>query len=300
MALPGRHRFRLLASRGQRTVSGWRSPRGCPTGQGLGYGSYEERVIRCGRAQRRPLRCQPGSPSRRRPVASSLLLTPDGGTVVCGAQFSDPSSTPTRQTSPASGRNAPAFVAYSAATGKFLRVLYQFTGVSACRTANFLLWSDDSARDAVGESQTNVLGQSAAVLLHVRSGRRRRIPPSSRSRSTASGTADRPSRPVAGGSGKPRDCLGDRAWCAAEVHPSVADALRPEGGTAHEGHLGVLKCDLRRVISQPSADMSSHARKLASGRRSRTAGRLRLAALPGRRRCARSRRWSPAATRGRG
>jgi hypothetical protein len=42
------------------------------------------------------------------------------------------------------------FVAYSASTGKRLRVLYQYTG--ACDEAvDSVLWSDDSARHVIGE-----------------------------------------------------------------------------------------------------------------------------------------------------
>jgi hypothetical protein len=78
---------------------------------------------------------------------SSLLLTPDGGTVVCATQahFLD-------STLPAAcAENPPMFVAYSAATGKRLRVLYQYTG-SCYSGADTVLWADDSARHVVGES----------------------------------------------------------------------------------------------------------------------------------------------------
>ena len=54
---------------------------------------------------------------------SSLLLTPDGGTVVCGTAYHP------LVTGPADcAKNEPMFVAYSAATGKRLRILYQYTG----------------------------------------------------------------------------------------------------------------------------------------------------------------------------
>jgi hypothetical protein len=84
---------------------------------------------------------------------SSLLLTPDGGTVVCATQVNPPGTT-----SPTScGKNEPMFVAYSAVTGKRLRVLYQYTG--ACASAvDTVLWSDDSARHVIGESQTAIQG----------------------------------------------------------------------------------------------------------------------------------------------
>jgi hypothetical protein len=77
---------------------------------------------------------------------SSLLLTPDGGTVVCGTQANYVGTG-----SPGDcGRNGPMFVAYSASTGKRLRVLYQYTG--ACSEGvDAVLWSDDSARHVIGE-----------------------------------------------------------------------------------------------------------------------------------------------------
>jgi hypothetical protein len=78
---------------------------------------------------------------------SSLLLTPDGGTVVCGTAYNP------LVTGPADcAKNAPMFVAYSATTGKRLRILYQYTG--ACTSAeDTVLWSDDSAQHVIGERQ---------------------------------------------------------------------------------------------------------------------------------------------------
>jgi hypothetical protein len=85
---------------------------------------------------------------------SSLLLTPDGGTVVCATQENYP---PTRSPADCGGENGPMFVAYSAATGKRLRVLYQYTGT--CSSAVYtVLWSDDSARHVIGETQTALQG----------------------------------------------------------------------------------------------------------------------------------------------
>jgi hypothetical protein len=82
---------------------------------------------------------------------TSLLLTPDGGTVVCATQVNYLHLTPTTNC----GKNGPMFVAYSAATGKLLRVLYQYTG--ACDEAlDTVLWTDDSARHVIGE-QTIIL-----------------------------------------------------------------------------------------------------------------------------------------------
>jgi WD40 repeat protein len=83
----------------------------------------------------------------------SLLLTPDGGTVVCGTQVNPP-GTPLAGDC---GKNGPMFVAYSAATGTRLRVLYQHTG--PCRSGVItVLWSDDSARHVIGETLTTFQG----------------------------------------------------------------------------------------------------------------------------------------------
>ena len=123
-----------------------------PDGPGPGYGSFEERVIAAA-APSGDLSAASRVAFKAPASCIALLLTPDGGTVVCGAQFSDPSTHPTGPCA----ENAPAFVAYSAATGKFLRVLYQFTG-SCVWTMNIPLWSDDSARHVVGESQTTFMG----------------------------------------------------------------------------------------------------------------------------------------------
>jgi hypothetical protein len=91
---------------------------------------------------------------------SSLLLTPDGGTVVCATMVNFPpaASTDPHPGSPGiCGKDGPMFVAYSAATGKLLRVLYQYTG--ACdEGVDTVLWSDDSARHVIGESLTMVQG----------------------------------------------------------------------------------------------------------------------------------------------
>jgi hypothetical protein len=84
---------------------------------------------------------------------TSLLLTPDGRTVVCATWTNEPGVT-----APAGcGKNGPMFVAYSAATGKRLRVLYQYT--EACDYAeDTVLWSDDSVQHVIGESQTTLQG----------------------------------------------------------------------------------------------------------------------------------------------
>ncbi|HEX4287716.1 MAG TPA: hypothetical protein VH021_02295 [Trebonia sp.] len=84
---------------------------------------------------------------------SSLLLTPDGGTVVCATE----SNYGLNSSSASCGTNQPMFVAYSAATGRRLRVLYQYPGT--CKSGvNTVLWSDDSARHVIGERQIASLG----------------------------------------------------------------------------------------------------------------------------------------------
>jgi hypothetical protein len=84
---------------------------------------------------------------------SSLLLTPDGGTVVCATVVNYLGSAPSADC----GTNGPMFVAYSAATGKRLRVLYQYTG--PCDGGmDTVLWSNDSAQHVIGESQLSAQG----------------------------------------------------------------------------------------------------------------------------------------------
>jgi len=123
-----------------------------PTGQGPSYSSLEEMVI--GEAEPSGDLAAASRVAFEAPsTCTSLLLTPDGGTVVCGTQVNYPAS----NTPVACAENAPAFVAYSVATGRFLRVLYQFTG-SCVWTENIVLWSDDSARHVIGESQTTFQG----------------------------------------------------------------------------------------------------------------------------------------------
>ena len=78
----------------------------------------------------------------------SLLLTPDGGTVVC-ATMAPISSGDCAQ-------DRAMYVAYSAATGQRQRALYQYAG--ACGSDNAVLWTDDSARHVVGETELSFPG----------------------------------------------------------------------------------------------------------------------------------------------
>jgi hypothetical protein len=93
---------------------------------------------------------------------SSVLLTPDGGTVVCATMVNYPPATsadPHPGSPGVCGEDGPMFVAYSAATGKRLRVLYQYTG-TCDYGVDTVLWTDDSARHVIGESRVTFRGNS--------------------------------------------------------------------------------------------------------------------------------------------
>ncbi len=84
---------------------------------------------------------------------SSLLLTPDGGTVVCATLINYPPATsidPHPGSPGICGKDGPMFVAYSAVTGQRLRVLDQYTG-TCDEGVDTVLWSDNSARQVIGE-----------------------------------------------------------------------------------------------------------------------------------------------------
>jgi hypothetical protein len=87
---------------------------------------------------------------------TSLLLTPDGETVVCATQKTDTlvsSAGGPRLVKPADcGKTGPMYVAYSAVTGKRLRVLYQYTG-TCDEASETVLWADASAQHVVGEQE---------------------------------------------------------------------------------------------------------------------------------------------------
>lgn len=84
----------------------------------------------------------------------SLLLTPDGGTVVCATMANRFSMTTVPAADCAQDREM--YVAYSTATGQRLRTLYQYAG--ACSSDNAVLWTDDSARHVVGETELSFPG----------------------------------------------------------------------------------------------------------------------------------------------
>jgi hypothetical protein len=87
---------------------------------------------------------------------TSLLLTPDGGTVVCATQKTSTivsSAAGPRLVKPADcGKTGPMYVAYSAVTGKRLRVLYEYTGTCA-EASETVLWADASAQHVIGEQE---------------------------------------------------------------------------------------------------------------------------------------------------
>jgi hypothetical protein len=85
---------------------------------------------------------------------TSLLLTTDGGTVVCGTQkaatFVNSATGPHLVKPAGCGKTGPMYVAYSAVTGKRLRVLYEYTG-TCDEASETVLWADASARHVIGE-----------------------------------------------------------------------------------------------------------------------------------------------------
>jgi WD40-like Beta Propeller Repeat len=92
---------------------------------------------------------------------TSLLLTPDGGTVVCSTRKADTivnSAAGPHLVRPADcGKTGPMYVAYSAVTGKRLRVLYEYTG-SCDEASETALWADASAQHVIGEQEVLIPG----------------------------------------------------------------------------------------------------------------------------------------------
>ena len=94
----------------------------------------------------------PSSPS----TCWTLTLTPDGGTVICGTQYNE--SADDRGTDAGCASAGLEFTAYSARTGKPVRVLYKDQGpCSNGETA--VLWTDSSARYVIGATETNLGNQ---------------------------------------------------------------------------------------------------------------------------------------------
>jgi hypothetical protein len=85
----------------------------------------------------------------------SLHLTPDGGTVVCAAQYAFLTGD---GTSAGCANGGLEFTAYSARTGKPVGVLYRYLG--ACQNGiSTLPWTDDSAAEIIGAIQTDVANE---------------------------------------------------------------------------------------------------------------------------------------------
>jgi hypothetical protein len=86
----------------------------------------------------------------------TMHLTPDGGTVVCGTQYDLLSGNGSSAGCPQGGLE---FTAYSAATGKPVRVLYQYRG--ACSNGlTSVPWTSASATEIIGEIAANRDGSS--------------------------------------------------------------------------------------------------------------------------------------------
>jgi hypothetical protein len=84
-----------------------------------------------------------------------MYLTPDGGTVICGSQYT--SRTPPG-TSAGCANGGLEFTAYSVRTGKPVRVLYQYRG--ACSNGDSsVLWTSASATTVIGATEINVANQ---------------------------------------------------------------------------------------------------------------------------------------------
>jgi hypothetical protein len=94
----------------------------------------------------------PSSPS----TCWTLTLTPDGGTVICGTQYNE--STDDRGTDAGCASAGLEFTAYSARTGKPVRVLYKYQG-SCSNGETAVLWTDSSARYVIGATETNLGNQ---------------------------------------------------------------------------------------------------------------------------------------------
>jgi hypothetical protein len=102
------------------------------------------------------------SPSSSPSNCWTMSLTPDGGTVICGTKYGVLEAGPGTPAGCANG--ALVFTAYSARTGKPVRVLYRYRG--ACSSGlTGVLWTDASARYVIGEIDvSNERGVQAAQL----------------------------------------------------------------------------------------------------------------------------------------
>jgi hypothetical protein len=84
----------------------------------------------------------------------TMNLTPDGGTVTCGTQYGYSGGTGTNAGCANGGLEV---TAYSARTGRPVRVLYKFRGACSDGLAA-VLWTDPSARYIIGATETDLPG----------------------------------------------------------------------------------------------------------------------------------------------
>ena len=84
----------------------------------------------------------------------TMALTPDGGTVICATQYGLAGGAGTNAGCANGGLK---FTAYSARTGKPVRVLYQYRGACSNGLAA-VLWAGSSARDIIGVTETDFIG----------------------------------------------------------------------------------------------------------------------------------------------
>jgi hypothetical protein len=85
-----------------------------------------------------------------------LTLTPDGGTVICGTEEASANG----PADPGCGTSGPVIAAYSASTGKLIRVLEKYP--HSCLNADSVpLWSAPGAKDVIGVfwSNNSLFGQ---------------------------------------------------------------------------------------------------------------------------------------------
>jgi hypothetical protein len=86
----------------------------------------------------------------------TMHLTPDGATVICGTQYSFLDGGAGAKAGCANGGLE--FTAYSARTGRLVRVLYQYRG--ACSNGlSSVLWTDASASSIIGATETDIANQ---------------------------------------------------------------------------------------------------------------------------------------------
>jgi hypothetical protein len=104
------------------------------------------------------------SPSSSPSSCWSMSLTPDGGTVICASKYGVLEAGPGTPAGCANGGLE--FTAYSARTGKAVRVLYRNRGACS-RGVTLVAWTDASARYIVGDIDVYDKAGTQAVQLGV-------------------------------------------------------------------------------------------------------------------------------------